>query len=207
MSVLHSSRLSFRSSLFLIIALLLLLAIIQAPSFLFFSETPVKADAVILFLGDGLGTREKEADQLLKERFADYLIFPAFGQIKKRGPDGRLEDFKGENPEVVSNQRTKELTNRKWFVENTHIEVLEGKRLMDNHGLRSALLVSSPHHMRRIKFIAGKVFDKTWTVRCVPTRYEIVGEGFWLFNNGEYKLVFSEYAKIVWFFFYSNFLI
>ena len=181
--------------------------VFQAPSFLLISEAPVRADAVVIFVGGEKGTREKEAEQLLREGFADYLIIPATGQIMKRGPDGRLEAFNWKRPEDVSNQRTKELTNQKnWFVENTHIEVLGAKRLMDNLGLRSALLVSSPYHMRRIKVITGKVFQDQMTVSYMPTRYESLGKGFWLFNSDERNFILTEYTKIAWFFLYSSFL-
>lgn len=198
---------STHSRILIGLGFLLSLSVFQAPSFLFISEAPVRADAVVLFVGGETGTREKEARQLLREGFADYLIIPATGQIKKRGPDGRLEAFNWKRPEDVSNQRTKELTNQKnWFVENTHIEVYEAKRLMDNLGLRSALFVSSPYHMRRIKVISGKVFQDQMTVSYMPTRYESLGKGFWLFNSYERKSVLTEYAKIAWFHAYSPFV-
>lgn len=181
------------------IALLLSLAVFQAPAFLVISEAPVRADAVVLFVGGEKGLREKEADQLLREGFADYLIIPATGQIKKRGPDGRLERLQLNQP------------NRKnWFVENTHIEVYEAKRLMDNLGLHSASLVSSPYHMRRIKYIAKSVFLDTGNVRTfklyfVPTRYETPHLKSWFPNIHDLTFVLMEYPKIFWFFIYSNF--
>ena len=64
-----------------IIVLILSLSIIQAPSLLLISEAPIKAGAVVLFIGGEKGAREKEADQLIKEGFADYLIIPATGQV------------------------------------------------------------------------------------------------------------------------------
>ena len=206
-AIVPAERSSIFHLFFLCLVLLLSLSVFQAPSFLFISEAPVRADAVVLFVGGETGTREKEAQQLLSEGFADYVIVPAYGQIMKRGPDGRLEAFNWKRPEDVSNQRTKELTNQKnWFVENTHIEVLEAKRLMDNLGLRSALFVSSPYQMRRIKVITGKVFNDSQAVRYVPTRYEKPGETYWLFSNRDRAFVLTEYTKIVWFFLYSSFL-
>lgn len=208
-----------RSSLYLFISVLILsLAIIQAPSFLFISEAPVKADAVVLFLGGAEGAREKEAEQLIREGFADYLIIPAYGQIKKRTPDGTLEAFTWKRPENVSHQETNQLTNqsnrsftnrltnqRNWFTENTHIEVLEAKRLMEDLGLNSALFVSSPYHMRRIKLINSAVTLDNIIVNYVSTRYETLGEDFWLFDSRASKIVLTEYAKIAWFLLYTPF--
>jgi uncharacterized SAM-binding protein YcdF (DUF218 family) len=197
-----------RSSFYplLVLALLLSLAVFYAPSFLIISEPPAKADAIVLFPGGQKGTREREADRLLREGFADYLILPATGQIKKRAPDGKLEAFNWKRLEDVSHQQTNEPMNqRNWLVENSHFEVLEAKRLMDTLSLRSALFVSSPYHMRRIKIIAGKVFNNSRAVRYIPTRYETPGEAYWLFSARELELVFTEYAKIFWFFIYSTF--
>jgi len=144
----HSIVPLLHSSLYLFIPLLILsLSIIHAPSFLLISEAPVKADAVVLFLGGEKGAREKEAEQLLREGFADYLIIPATGQIKKQGPAGNPVGVDFDSKHVTSNLK---LGTSSWF-ENTHIEVLGAKRLMENLGLCSALFVSSPYHMRRIK--------------------------------------------------------
>ena len=111
-AIFPAKRSSIGSLTLLFAGLLLSLAIIHAPSFLLLCEAPVKADAVVLFVG-GEGAREREAEQLIKEGFADYLIIPAHGQIKKRGPDGRLGPFDLKRSAAVPNQRTNEqATNR-----------------------------------------------------------------------------------------------
>lgn len=183
-------------------ALLLSLAAFHAPSFLLVSEDPVKSDAVVLFLGGQKGIREKEAYMLVKEGYADYLIIPAYGQIRKRGPDGKLERL---DPTSTHNTTNVKLHTAVWM-EDTHIEVLETKRLMDASGLRSALFVSSPYHLRRIKMISGELFGDSLAVRYVPTRYEAPSETFWLFDNRDRRLVLTEYAKISWFLLYRPFV-
>ena len=86
------------------VVLLLFLAVFQAPVFLVISEAPVRADAVVLFASGEKGSREKEADQLLREGLADYLIIPATGQIKKQGPNGRRERLDLKKLIPISNQ-------------------------------------------------------------------------------------------------------
>jgi uncharacterized SAM-binding protein YcdF (DUF218 family) len=184
------------------------------------AEEPVKADAAVVFVGGEKGPREKEAEELLKEGLAHYLIIPAFGKIQKLSPDGKIEAFEFRNPIAISTQNTngtinqlnlgraKEPTNQSTrFAENTHIEVLMAKRLMENLNLRSALMVSSPYHMRRIKIISEKVFQDQMEVRYKPTRYESFGKGFWLLNDSERKTVLTEYTKILWFLLYFTFLL
>jgi hypothetical protein len=230
---------------------LLAAAVYYAPFFLIVSDQPVKSDAVVLFLGGEKGTREKEANQLVADGYADYLIIPAYKQIKKRGPNGKLESISSDikaktsylKPALVSapNQQTNELMNqrttssrlnqptnertnqRNRFVEDTHEEALIAKDMMEHEGISSAILVSSPYHMRRIKIIAGKVFGNSpplekggrgdldssgerYRFTFVPTRYETSGETFWLFNNYDRKFVTTEYMKIGWFVLYSSFV-
>ena len=186
------------------------LSVYGAPGFLAFSDQPVKSDAVVLFLGDERGTREKEANQLILEGYADFLIIPAYRQVEKRGPDGTLikididfklqtSNFKLNTPEQRSNQQN-------WFVEATHKEALIARDMMNRLRVSSAILVSSPYHMRRIKVIAGRVFGERATVFYVPTRYETLDDGFWLFNSYDRKFVLREYAKIGWFLLYSPFV-
>ncbi|NPV04880.1 MAG: YdcF family protein [Syntrophaceae bacterium] len=248
--------------LFLILCLLILaiLAIIQAPAFLVVSDPPAKSDAAILFLGGEKGTREKEARQLVTEGWAEYLIIPARSQVQKLDPSGKFIRLDLKHSFSNLNQRTNELTNqrtdvhlplkpktsdsertneltklRNWVVEDTHEETLIARDLMERMGLKSAILVSSPYHMRRIQLIARRVFDtqtdspsKTdntslpsregqregaekahgneFTLTHVPTRYETKSEGFWLFNSYDRRFILSEYAKIAWFLLYAPFV-
>jgi uncharacterized SAM-binding protein YcdF (DUF218 family) len=166
---------------------------------------------VVLFAGGEKGSREKEADQLLREGLADYLVIPSTGQIKKRGPDGRLERLDLKNPMAVSNQSNQlnQPNPKNWFIENTHVEAYEAKRLMDNLGLHSALLVSSPYHMRRVKYLTKSVFLDTGNVRTfklyfVPTRSETPQLKPWFPNIHDLTFILMEYPKIFWFFIYSN---
>jgi uncharacterized SAM-binding protein YcdF (DUF218 family) len=213
------------------IIILIALAIIQAPAFVIVSDPPVKSDAVVLFIGNDRGTREKEANQLMQEGFAEYLIIPAYRQIKKLGPDGTLirieidvklnslkhKTSQGDHlkpktsnlkPALVSasNQSTNKLTNQRTrFFEDTHQEALIARDMMEQYGMTSAIFVSSPYHMRRLMLIADKVFGERATVCYVPTRYEAPVDGLWLLNNDR-KFVLTEYAKIAWFILYSPFV-
>jgi uncharacterized SAM-binding protein YcdF (DUF218 family) len=109
-------------------------------------------------------------------------------------------------PQDDPTQRANEPTNQKnRFVEATHEEAIIAGGMMEHLGISTAILVSSPHHMRRIKLIAERVFGERATVCYVPTRYETPDAGFWLFENYKRKIVLTEYAKIAWFLLYSPF--
>ena len=166
------------------------------PRFLAYADKPTQSDAVILFLGSD-AARKKEANRLLDEGYARFLIVPGFHQVfrpgniplqarpsrngKSRGPGG----YPG-------------------FYENTHIEVLYAKEMMDALGLKSAIMVSSAYHMRRIRMISGKVFGaQSRHFSYVPTRYESNPTVPLKMTRADLAAVFREYVKIGWFQLYS----
>jgi uncharacterized SAM-binding protein YcdF (DUF218 family) len=198
-----------------------ILALIQAPAFLLVSDAPAKSDAVVLFIGNDKGTREKEARQLMQEGFAEYLIIPAYRQVKKLDPDGTLVRSDVALPLSSSNQSNQlnKSNQWNWIVEDTHQEAIIAKAMMEQLGCKSAILVSSPYHMRRIQLISAHVFKPDasfppfvkegkggFEFTTVPTRHEAPGDDLWLFDSHERKFVISEYMKILWFSVYSPFV-
>ncbi len=180
------------------IAVLIVLALlfVRAPVYLVYSEKPQKAEAVILFLGNEYKERRAEAVRLIRDGYADYLLIPAYGRLVKapgldRSSRNGIPSRPAHYPVVY---------------EDTHIEVLEAKKLMDRNGLTSAIFVSSPYHMRRIRLIAGRVFTGgDYRMTFVPTRFEKQVESLWFFNGPAIRKVVGEYSKIAWFFLYRWF--
>ncbi len=177
------------------IAVLLTFAgfILYAPSFLFYADPPQRADAVVLFLGKEFKERRAEAVELMREGYAAYLVIPAYGKVAGAANHG----------EASRNAVPVRPPHYPVVYEDTHIEILEAKKLMDKQGLTSAIFVSSPHHMRRIRLITNRVFPgATYRIAFVPTRFEKRNEEWWFLNDSEIRKVTSEYGKIVWFFLY-----
>lgn len=173
------------------------------PSFLIYDEKPVKSDAIILFCGDYYKTRERAAEKLLLEGYARYLIVPLYDDVQHILPEGRVvHSSPSEKPASQMFHMRKAVLYEKYY-EDTHVELLEGKRIMDEMGLHSIILVSSPYHMKRIKLIADMVFSgPKYSFKCVPTPYERpFAAGDW-FDKANSTMMFREYAKLVWFFLY-----
>lgn len=170
--------------------------VLYAPNYLFYADTPRKSDAVVLFLGNEFKERRSEAVKLVQEGYVNFFIIPAYGRL--------VEAQK--HPEASKRVAPFRSIHYPSYYEDTHIEIIETKKLMDKKGLRSAIFVSSPYHMRRIKTITDRVFPKdSYTVVFVPTRFEKVTNGFWFLNESDLKKVASEYGKIAWFFIYQQF--
>jgi hypothetical protein len=190
-------------SLVIFISILILLAgsIFYSPLFLLYSSDYKKADAIILLLGPDFKARQKEAYGLINEGMADYLIIPAYHKTY-----GVYDKGKGQYllPDLHSSEsNNNNVLPPPGFYEDTHLEIIEAKKIMSGYGLKSAIFVSSPYHMRRIKLIATKVFDlNKGGFYFVPTRYEKVPENFWELSSADWKKVRREYSKILWFFIY-----
>jgi hypothetical protein len=165
-----------------------------APRYLAYADKPVKSDVIVLFVGPDLNARKKEALKLIEEGYARRIIVPNYG-IMISNPNGDAHQFdelnKPKKPE------TRFFSYPKCF-EGTHVEVLEAKKIMDKAGFRSAVFVSSPFHMKRIKIMGGSIFgNSNFNVQCVPTRYEKKVDGFWLLSKSTIRNVtrsLSEYS-------------
>ncbi len=192
-----------RLIIFFCFLLLLAFIALNAPGFLIYATDYKKTDAVIILLGPDFKARQKEANALIKRGMADYLIIPAYHKaygILAESKEKKLIPYlnsPGFNNNKVSSYPT--------FYEDTHIEIIEAQKVMSFLGLTSAIFVSSPYHMRRVKLIAGKVFDVgKGDLYFVPTRYEKAPKNFWELSSVEWRKVRREYSKIIWFYLYTT---
>ncbi len=190
-----------RILVFVFAATSLFAAVFFSPKYLFVSNNFEKSSAVILFLGPDYEARKKEAYVLLQDGFAEFLLVPACFRIKRARADGSLEPVKTNRITLKSPWEYRSL------YENTHLEVLWARQMMDAYGFKSCIFVSSPQHMRRIKIMADRVFDKEeYRLSFVPTRYEDMPGSLWWTSVTGLKKVVSEYVKIAWFLMYEPFL-
>jgi hypothetical protein len=188
--------------LVLILVIMSLLGLIlYAPHYLLYSSQYKKADAIVLLLGPDFNARQKEAYDLLSDGMADYLIIPAYNKTYRVFDKGAVKYSPANFPEPKTMERNVDAPPR--FYEDTHWEIIEAKKAMSHYGLRSAIFVSSPYHMRRIKIIVITVFDKNAGVfYFIPTHYEKAPAGFRELSSSDWKKVAREYGKILWFIVY-----
>ena len=185
------------------ILLLMLLGgfVLFSPRFLLYSSKYKKADAIILLLGPDFKARQKEANKLINDGMADYLIIPAYHKAYRIYDKGTMKYLSPNLYSFKSGQQNVAVPPS--FYEDTHWEIIEAQKVMSSYGLNSAILVSSPYHMRRIKLIVMKVFDTNkGDFYFVPTSYEKAPANCWELSFTDWKKVRKEYGKILWFFLY-----
>jgi uncharacterized SAM-binding protein YcdF (DUF218 family) len=168
------------------------------PRYLTYADKPIKSDTVVLFVGTDSKARQEDANRLMSEGYARYLFIPAYRRITEASSLSSTAGTKRANPKpIISSLKPKP------YFENTHVEVLEAKRMMENHGLKSAIFVSSPDHMRRIKIITERIFyEEPVRIVFVPIRVEPAHQDLTL---SDYKRMGKEYVKIIWFLMYYPF--
>lgn len=190
--------------IWLLIVLLMSGIIVYAPHFLLYSSHYKKTDAIVLFLGPDFTARQKEAYKIINEGMADYLIIPAYHKIYRIFGEGNVKY-------LSSNLSPRNLVKKKalsvpfpYFYEDTHIETIEARKIMAEYGLKSAIFISSPYHMRRIELIVTKVFaGEKGGFYFVPTSYEKAPANFRELSVADWKKVGWEYIKILWFSLYK----
>lgn len=181
-------------SIVIFLILVAAVAVFYAPGFLFRADTPVRADAIILFMGKDSSPRIREAGQLLREGYAPVLIIPAHQRVLTP------RDFPPETGEVNNEPDPSFGAGYPRHYELTHVEVLTAKRMMDSMGLGSAIMVSSPYHMQRIAMISEKVFGNgDRQLAYVPTRYEPALGSFADVPPADLPMVVLEFVKMAWF--------
>lgn len=172
-----------------------------SPRFLLYSSEYEKTDAIILLLGPDFKARQKEANLIINEGMADFLIIPAYHKTYGIYDKGKRQSLLPD-PRSVESANNKVLSAPVYY-EDTHLEIIEAKKIMSAYGLKSAIFVSSPYHMRRIRLIASKVFDTgKGGFYFVPTRYEKVSLNSWELSWPDWRKVMREYGKILWFYIY-----
>ncbi len=195
-----------RHKRFVIICCILFLfagLIFISPRYLLYSTDYKKTDAIIILLGPDFKARKKEADALLNKGMANYLIIPAYHKaytINARTMEKKLTPYK--NSPASANYKD---VSYPGFYEDTHLEILEARQVMSIFGLKSAIFVSSPYHMRRVQLIVRSVFDSNnGAFYFVPTSFEKAPANFWELSSVEWRKVRREYSKILWFYVYST---
>lgn len=186
--------------------LLIIMLVWNIPRFLIYSESPEPSDAIVYFLGSPYKDREDQVRRLVDEKIADTILVPARGlaiQSSDLPESGSIARLHGEKviPPPVRKQRSR-LQRR----EGTHLEVIAARAMMERMAISSAVFVSSPYHMRRIKLMTWWEFrNSNCRIRFVAAEDDAVTPARWLFNEDDRQWVKNECLKILWFLVYASY--
>ncbi|MEE9910280.1 MAG: YdcF family protein [Deltaproteobacteria bacterium] len=193
---------TFRNIMLIAVIVIFVLAVgmFYAPGFLAYSTNYAKVDAVILLLGPDFSARQKHARDLIEKGMADYLIIPAYGKTYYVD-QGIMKLLQGDK--VRDSRDGKKNSLLEQYYEDTHLELMKAKNTMKMGGQKSAIFVSSSYHMRRIRLMVDKEFGHQSVYYFSPTPYDPAPVCAWQLKASDWKKVWREYVKILWFMIYS----
>lgn len=180
----------------LILLTLLYLGLRGLGAFLIIGDRPKKSDAV-LPLGGGGDWRVIEAVQLIKDRTATTLILTEPGEIEPGAGMGS-EHFRQVAVENGLSPYAIMVTDG--IQGSTHDEAVAVLRLMDQHQLRSVIVVTDPFHTQRARMIFHEVFDGSGkVVRVHPVPRHWYRSGTWFLSEAGWQHTLLEYVKMAGF--------
>jgi len=196
------TRRSFKKRIGMMLLVMIVLAagVFYAPRFLAYSTGCARADAVVVLLGPVFHDRDRYARDLMNRGMADTLLIPAYQKIFTVDRGKLRPAFVRKDPDRLNANQGDEASP---YYEDTHLELIEAKRIMRQTGQTTAIFVSSPYHMRRIRIMVGKLFGSSEGHCFLPTPYQKAPVNAWELKASDWKKVGREYVKIAWFLVYS----
>ncbi len=162
--------------------------------FLIVPDRPRKADVIIVLSGDASGGRVVKGVELFKKGYAKKIIMSG----------GKLQ-WNTYEPEIMKNHAI-----HLGMAEGNIVIITQGGStnnqatkltlFMQEHGLRSALLVTSDFHSRRARYIFKKKFLKEGLDLQICTSHsKEFNPSEWWTNTNSAETVFYEYTKLIWY--------
>ncbi|MCA1648638.1 MAG: YdcF family protein [Chloroflexi bacterium] len=156
---------------------------------------PKSSDAIVVISGDEQMARFQEGVNLYEQGFGHYLVF-----------SGAAYDNGTSNADVMRALAVNRGVPDQAILEESHGEDTWGnavytRQVLEDHGLRSAILVTSPYHARR----AGLTFDAAYsgsgislTVHAAPdSQWRKLS---WWQQSETRRLTFTELKKLAYIF-------
>lgn len=182
----------------------------RASHYLAYADIPFKSDVIVLLASGDVEAKKKEAHRLINEGRATYLMIPSRKELLHLTRGGNLcvfptTDLHRQSLTVEMDNLAQNNKGRSgWRYERTHIQVMVANEMMEKAGFSSAIFMSHPYHMRRIKMIASRLFaGNDYRLYFVPTNREKLNGNTWLMNKNDRQWVVREYIKIAWFLLYT----
>jgi uncharacterized SAM-binding protein YcdF (DUF218 family) len=167
--------------------LLLITGFFSAGRFLALTESPKQSDVIIVLSG-GQGRVEKAAE-LYKAGYAPYVIL------------SNAKESTSKSGDMVQNALALGIPQDVIYTENaaksTHQNAKYTLPIMKEYGFKSAIVVSSDFHMRRVKFLFGRVYKKSE----IELTYVGSASGYnakrWWSDRKSRETTFNEYVKMI----------
>lgn len=182
----------FRRRIIALIGIIVVLCIIGfAGDFLDVNQTPVKSDAIVV-LGGGPMQRIAKGLQLYHAGYAPTLVLSGGNLFTQGKTESQMMAFMVEQDGVSKKNIVLESRST-----STYQNALFTKKILVADDMKSAIIVSSNYHMRRVQLLFG------WVYRGTGIRLTYTAAPDWAFhpshwwsNRESIRTTISEYGKI-----------
>jgi len=152
-------------------------------NFLVLEDVVKPADAIVVLAGHD-EERVKYAVQLYNQKYAKWIVMsgPQADKMKQEAVDAGIPEDK-----ILLEQKTVHTYQHPLFV----------KAVLQERGLTSAIVVSSPYHMRRTAMLFNRAFDRSGIkVMFCPVKESWFKPRHWWKTADSRRVVYSEYVKM-----------
>ena len=180
-------------AIILVVPPAILLGLYGLGRFLVVSDRPVESDAVVVLSGGGIDRLDR-AVELISDGYARYLILTDTDEVAASGK--RMTDFLyGEATKRGVTVPQIDITER--GVTNTGEEAAAVRKLMEERGWKSCIVVTDPYHSRRTSFMFDQAFrGSDLSVRVVPVSGHWYRPRSWFLSNEGWRVTLEEYIKL-----------
>lgn len=155
-----------------------------AGRFLVIDEKPQKSEAIIVLTGGGIDRLER-AVRLYKQNKAQYLIIS----------NGTEDNYYQEAILMGVARQSILLENQADSTTDSAVYTID---MMEKHRLKSAIVVSSNYHMRRVKQNFNKITaDKNITLTYCASKDKYFQPNKWWATGDSINMTFNEYSKLI----------
>jgi len=195
MGIISKKRILFLISILVLMAILWFsspLWLARIGKCLFVNETLQPVDIIIVLSGDDEGYRLRHAFSLYRKGYSKKILLSGGTNLWEETGIDLMERYLvqlGVDREDILSEKSSEST-----VENA----LFSRKILEDRGLKSATVVTSPPHTRRVSMIFKKAFSPNIKVFVCGNPEAFQVEGWW--RNPSYRrMVLREYFQIGWY--------
>lgn len=151
-------------------------------NYLIIDEVPQKSDIIIVLGGDVI-KRVTHGAKLYQSGYADKVLLSGGGRYMMK-----QALFQGipESSIFMEKQSRTTFENAKYSLE-----------ILQNQGFKSAIVVTSPYHTRRVRIIFTRLFKGIHLTICAAP-YNPTKTDKWWKDRFSTQFVISEYEKLLW---------
>lgn len=168
-------------------------------NFLIVSDDLQPADLIHVLGGGDVG-RVDYGVELYKQGFGKKLFFTG-GRVEPAGMYNLPDSFSSGDYAEMQGVSAEDILLRRDSAANTYEEALAlRERLEQDRQIHAVIIVSTPYHLRRARWIFNKVLGRRVTLQCAPVPFAISQyKQRWWEDKLSLAMVKNEYLKLMFY--------